>query len=61
MKNWKTTLFGASGIIYALVNIISNMVIGTPENINWSIDIPVVLSGFGLIVAKDAGVTGTAK
>ena len=58
MKNWKTSLFGSTGILTALFDIVNNFVLGTPENINWTIDIPILTTGIGLLFAKDAGVTG---
>lgn len=57
-KNWKTTLFGTGGIATALVDIISNYTTGTPEKINWTVDIPVIITGLGLLFAKDSNVTG---
>lgn len=57
-KNWKTTVFGTGGIMTALVDIISNFAAGTPEKINWAIDIPIIITGLGLVFAKDSNVTG---
>jgi hypothetical protein len=58
MKNWKTTLFGSGGIAFCLFDIISNIIIGTPEKVQWAIDIPAIIGGVGLIFAKDSNVTG---
>lgn len=58
IKNWKTSLFGSTGIIAALFDIINNFAMGTPENINWTVDIPILTTGIGLLFAKDGNVTG---
>lgn len=57
-KNWKTTVFGTGGIVTALVDIVSNFATGTPDKINWTIDIPIIMTGLGLLFAKDGNVTG---
>lgn len=58
MKNWKTTLFGTGGIAFYIFDIVSNMIAGTPEKIQWQIAIPTIITGIGLIFAKDSNVTG---
>jgi hypothetical protein len=59
MKNWKTTVFGGGGIVACLFDIIGNIIAGTPERINWAVDIPVISTGIGLLFSKDSNVTGT--
>jgi hypothetical protein len=58
MKNWKTTLFGSGGIAYCLFELVANFIAGTPEKINWAVAIPTIITGVGLIFAKDSNVTG---
>ena len=58
MKNWKTTLFGSGGILFSVLEIASNFVMGTPEKINWTIVVPSIITGIGLFFAKDSNVTG---
>lgn len=62
MKNWRTTSLGILTIITALVSLGVSLLKGEP------IDLQEILTiiigggaGVGLVVAKDAGVTGTAK
>ena len=56
--NWKTTLFGTGGILVCLLDIITNLVSGTPEKINWTVDVAGISAGIGLLFAKDSNVTG---
>jgi hypothetical protein len=51
MKNWKTTGSGILAILTTLFNCFSTKSI-TPA------DVTVVVTGIGLILAKDSGVTG---
>jgi hypothetical protein len=52
MKNWKTTLAGVAAILSVITKIV------TTGAIDWQTDAPAVMVGIGLIVAKDANVTG---
>jgi len=51
MRNWKTTGSGITAILMSIFNCVVSKRI-TPE------DVTVVVTGIGLILAKDAGVTG---
>lgn len=52
MTNWKTTLSGIATIFGALTDIVHSLAVGTP--INWNADIPLILTGIGLLAAKDS-------
>ncbi len=56
MKNWKTTTGGIGGLLGAIGDILLGLAHGTP--INWGVDIPLILTGAGLLFAKDSNVTG---
>jgi hypothetical protein len=51
-RNWKTTATGVSMICSALGDVTHSL--STHGTINWNIDVPAVLTGVGLICAKDS-------
>ncbi len=53
MKNWRTSLAGIAAIFAVLVRVVQT------GSIDWGTDAPAVVAGVGLIVAKDAVVSGT--
>lgn len=52
MKNWKTTFMGIAAILGVAAKVVNN------GSIDWQTDMPTVLAGIGLLVAKDSNVTG---
>jgi len=52
MKNWKTTVFGVASIIFGIGNIIYG---------NVEAGIASIVTGCGLLLAKDFNETGTGK
>jgi hypothetical protein len=60
MKNWKTTSMGISTIIGALVALFFAWKSNNLNQTTIMACITAILAGIGLIIAKDAGVTGTA-
>ena len=62
MKNWKTTVFGAATIIAAIASAIKAAVDGDPTTLpDWAMVVAAVITGIGLIAAKDSNVTGGTK
>jgi len=59
MTNWKTTLAGVSAILTALADIGHSLSVGYP--INWAADMPAIIGGVGLILAKDATTHSTVE
>lgn len=55
MRSWRTTLAGIAAILSVVVKAVQS---GT---IDWGTDAPAVMAGIGLIVAKDAVVSGPGK
>jgi hypothetical protein len=55
MKSWKTTITGIITIITAACGAIMGVVNGTP--VDWTVVIAAVVSGVGLITARDNKVT----
>lgn len=58
MTNWKTNLSGAAAILTALADVVHALSAGTTPN--WSVDVPAVITGVGLLFAKDASTSSTA-
>lgn len=59
MKSWKTTFLGIGTIIMALIGASMSLLDGNPAtNPDWTIIIAALTAGWGLIQAKDKGVTG---
>lgn len=58
MKSWKTTITGVIAIITAICGAVTGIVNGTP--VDWTTVIAAVVSGVGLIAARDNAVTSEA-
>lgn len=56
VKSWKTTVSGIGAILVAVINATIGLVNGTP--VDWSATAAAIMAGIGLILAKDAKVTG---
>jgi hypothetical protein len=54
--SWKTTLGGVVMILSGVLAIAQAMVNGTP--VPWEVAFGQIVTGIGLLVAKDSGVTG---
>jgi hypothetical protein len=58
MKSWRTTLFGAGGLITILVNAINPLLDGDPAtNPDWPSVITAASLAIGLLFARDNKVT----
>ena len=57
--NWKTTLTGILMVLGAIANAGMDFLQGKP--VDFPVTIAAITAGVGLIMAKDAGVTGTEK
>lgn len=55
MKSWRTTIAGVSSILIAVGGILAAISHGAPPD--WTAAIAAIVSGIGLIVARDNGVT----
>jgi hypothetical protein len=59
MKNWKTNVFGAGGLLAVLTAVLNSMFDGDPAtNPDWTPVIAVASTCIGLFFAKDNNVTG---
>jgi hypothetical protein len=56
-KNWKTSLAGLGAILTALADVAHSLSTGAP--INWSADLPAIVGGVGLLLAKDGSTHST--
>lgn len=56
--SWKTTLAGVGAILGALSVAIAQYSSGGFAAVQWGMLLTAVVAGVGLILAKDAGVTG---
>jgi hypothetical protein len=64
MKNpsWRTTTLGIITIITAITGVVQSLIDNDPAtNPDLTVAIAAVISGIGLIMAKDAKVTGLPK
>ena len=59
VKSWKTTLAGIISIITGITTAVSQYLSGGLAAVQWEILIATVVAGFGLIFAKDSGVTNS--
>jgi len=59
MKSWKTTVFGAGGLLTVVAAAVSALFDGDPlTNPDWTAVIAGAAACIGLIFAKDSNVTG---
>jgi hypothetical protein len=61
MKNWKTTSMGISMIIGSIVGFYFAWKSNTLNEATVTACVTSLLGGIGLVLGKDAGVTGTQK
>jgi len=60
MKSWRTTVLGIVTILTAVAGVVQAMIDNDPAtNPDMTVAVAAVVSGIGLIFAKDAKVTGT--
>lgn len=60
MKSWRTTVLGIVTILTAVAGVVQAMVDNDPAtNPDMTVAVAAVVSGIGLIFAKDSKVTGT--
>lgn len=60
MKSWRTTVLGIVTILTAVAGVVQALVDNDPTtNPDMTVAVAAVVSGIGLIFAKDAKVTGT--
>lgn len=58
-KSWKTTAAGTGSVLLALGMFLTSSFDNDPSTMpNWAIIVPAIISGIGLIFAKDHNVTG---
>ena len=57
IKSWKTTAAGVTAIIGGLVFAFNQYLGGGLPAVSWEVLLAAIVSGIGLIMAKDAGVT----
>jgi hypothetical protein len=58
LLNWKTSASGFAAVLTALADVLHALSAGQLPN--FEADIPAIVSGIGLIVAKDSNVSGRA-
>jgi hypothetical protein len=60
MKSWRTTVLGIVTILTAVAGVVQAMIDNDPAtNPDMTVAVAAVVSGIGLIFAKDSKVTGT--
>lgn len=58
MKSWKTSAAGIAAIVVAVASCVQAQFDGDPLTVpNWEVAIAAILSGLGLLFARDNGVT----
>ncbi len=58
MKNWKTTATGAAGVLAGVAALLTQLTSGSPDGAVLMTSITGIITGVGLIFAKDHDVTG---
>ncbi len=59
MKSWKTTFLGVATIVMSLLGATVALLDGDPKtNVDITMLIAALTAGWGLIMAKDSGITG---
>ena len=62
MKNWKTSTFGAGGVVAILTDVLTKLTDGNPlSNPDWNVALPALLTALGLIFARDSKATDPAS
>lgn len=57
-KSWRTTFFGAGGVLAVLAQALSQVFDGNPAtNPDWNLVITALLPALGLLFARDHGVS----
>jgi hypothetical protein len=60
-KSWKTTVAGVAGIIIAIASCVQALLDGDPATVpNYEIALAAVITGLGLIFARDNNVSSEA-
>ncbi len=59
LKNWKTSLGGLAILLLTAGKVSTDIVNGQPVDLN--VTLTAILTGLGLLVAKDFNVSGTQK
>lgn len=60
MKSWRTTVLGIVTILTAVAGVVQAMIDNDPAtNPDMTVAVAAIVSGIGLIFAKDSKVTGT--
>lgn len=60
MKSWKTTLFGAGGLVTIAANIASALLDGDPKTVvDWGVTVPAIMVCVATLFAKDFNVSGS--
>lgn len=58
MKNWKTSFFGAGGLLVIIANVASMLLDGNPDtNPDWSVVFAAAMPSIAALFARDANVT----
>lgn len=58
MKSWRTTIFGAGGVLAVLVSALQSLFDGNPQtNPDWNMVVAACLPAIGLLFARDHGVS----
>lgn len=58
--NWKTSAAGLAMIFTVLADVLHGLTT-QGANINWQVDFTALVTGIGLLAAKDSNVTGGTK
>jgi uncharacterized membrane protein YjjP (DUF1212 family) len=61
IKSWKTTAAGITAIVSGLAFAFSQYLSGGVAAVNWEVLLAAVISGIGLIMAKDSGVSNASN
>jgi hypothetical protein len=60
-KSWKTTVAGIAGIVIAIASCVQSLFDGDPATVpNYEIALAAVITGLGLIFARDNNVSSEA-
>ena len=60
MKSWKTTVFGAGGLVTIAATIASALLDGDPKTVvDWGVTVPMIAACIATMLAKDFNVSGS--